>query len=198
MLNEIQIREAFHQKKLHRHHANPLTIVIDELGLCNGKFRADIAVLNGKFTGYEIKSDADTLRRLTRQVFGYSAIFNRVSVITTNKHLHDLHELLPFWWGIILTIEGSRGGIHFRTIRKPIENPETDDHALARLLWKKEAIRVLADRGYHKGGLRERREILYGEIAEKIPQNELRLAIRDFFILRHYWRDQSQSVVYDG
>ena len=39
------------------------TIIVEELGLCRGSVRADIAVINGLMKGFEIKSDRDTLQR---------------------------------------------------------------------------------------------------------------------------------------
>jgi len=63
-MNDAGIRRNLHCKKLRRHHVDPDTLVVDELGLKHGKCRADIAVINGHLMGYEIKSDDDSLRRL--------------------------------------------------------------------------------------------------------------------------------------
>lgn len=51
---------------------------VDELGINHGDVRADIAVVNGVFHGYEIKSDLDTLNRLPRQAEAYSEVFVKV------------------------------------------------------------------------------------------------------------------------
>ena len=37
-------------------------LVVDELGLCQGRARIDLAVVNSSLHGYEIKSERDTLR----------------------------------------------------------------------------------------------------------------------------------------
>ena len=54
------------------------SLLIEELGLMSGEFRADIAVLGTKLIGYEIKSETDTLSRLPRQAAAYGAIFDEV------------------------------------------------------------------------------------------------------------------------
>jgi hypothetical protein len=58
-------------------------IIIDELGLCRGTVRVDIAVVNGVLKGYEIKGDQDTLRRLASQAATYNRIFDTMTSQTT-------------------------------------------------------------------------------------------------------------------
>ena len=58
-MNDMLIRESFHRQVLKRYRRSPHTLVLNELGLRHGKCRADIAVVNGSLTGYEIKSDDD-------------------------------------------------------------------------------------------------------------------------------------------
>lgn len=197
-MNEAQIREAFHRKYLLRQHMNASTIVVDELGLHHGKFRADIAVVNCKLVGYEIKSDNDTLRRLKDQIQGYTSIFNKVFLISTERHIDASYAVIPQWWGMILAYCGTRGGIHFRQLRSARDNPLTDNQALAKLLWRNEAVELLEDFGVQGKALRKRREVLYSDIAEKVSSTRLRLAVRDFLMKRQNWRDRSQSVQYDG
>jgi len=88
-MNDLQIRKAFHRTFLRTHHRDPSTLVLDELGLQHGKSRADIAVINGDLSGFEIKSDVDSLQRLTRQIERYSAVFDLHSlwlIVTSTTH----------------------------------------------------------------------------------------------------------------
>src|SRR4051812_32014446 len=65
---DSEIRAALHRKALRAfHHCND-TLVIDELGIAHAKARIDVAVINGCLHGFEIKSAADTLTRLPRQL----------------------------------------------------------------------------------------------------------------------------------
>lgn len=83
------MRRAYHRIRLARHHQDPNTLVVDELGLRHGAPRADIAVANGHLLGIEIKSDADTLSRLGSQVDCYSAVFDRAVLVTATRRLFD-------------------------------------------------------------------------------------------------------------
>jgi hypothetical protein len=65
---DFDIRLALHAKRLRRLKTHPNTLVIDELGLAHAKSRIDVAVINGCIHGYEIKSDKDTLDRLSKQI----------------------------------------------------------------------------------------------------------------------------------
>ena len=52
--------------------ACPDTILIEELGLCQGLARIDLATVSGVLHGYEIKSNRDRLSRLASQAETYS------------------------------------------------------------------------------------------------------------------------------
>ena len=109
-LDDHQIRIAYHLKRLRIHHANPATVVVDELGLQHGRFRADIAVVNGHLAGFEIKSDFDRLSRLPSQAEGYSSVFDQVTLILTDRHAAEAKNLIPDWWGLVCAHRGTRGG----------------------------------------------------------------------------------------
>lgn len=52
-----------------------------------GACKADVVVLNGTSTAYEIKSAFDGMDRLTRQIDAYRRVFDRVNVITSRSQL---------------------------------------------------------------------------------------------------------------
>ncbi|GGB71421.1 sce7726 family protein [Deinococcus soli (ex Cha et al. 2016)] len=66
--------------------------------------RADLAVLpDGEPSiGYEIKTDRDSLHRLTRQVGLYDHCFARRALATTPRHLEAARAALPEAWGLVL------------------------------------------------------------------------------------------------
>src|SRR5437879_5511788 len=109
-MNDAQIRESFHRKVLRRHHLSTHTRVVDELGLMHGACRADVAVVNGRLIGYEIKSNSDSLARLKNQVLAYNKIFDNVTIIVGKRHRQAVREFIPSWWGIIVSERGKRGG----------------------------------------------------------------------------------------
>ncbi len=104
-MNDPQIRSNFHSQKLPKYHNSSNTLVIDELGLKHGKNRADIAVINENLTGYEIKSDEDTLNRLSGQIKAYNDVFNKAAIVVGGRYYRQVKEKVPDWWGIFIAHE---------------------------------------------------------------------------------------------
>lgn len=52
-----------------------------------GGCKADVAILNGTATVYEIKSERDSLSRLARQIEAYKTVFAKVYVIAGESHV---------------------------------------------------------------------------------------------------------------
>lgn len=100
--------------------------------------RIDVALVNGEMAGFEIKSDRDTLNRLTVQIPAFSKFFDRVSLVTTPRHLKDAKIKIPAWWGIV--VFGDDG--IFRVVRTSMRNKNVDVRALLFALSKKELIQV--------------------------------------------------------
>lgn len=187
-MNDSQIRASFHQKCLRKHHRDPSTLVVDELGLRHGKCRADIAVINGHLIGYEIKSDVDSLRRLSDQIDSYNAVFDRVSAVVAECHLSEAVAMLPEWWGVISVREGQCGTTHFESIRRSKQNIHVDDYAIAQLLWRNEAQEILVNLGIHGKQLQEKRSNLYGYIVNELDSSELRKTVKQYLMKRTNWR----------
>jgi len=187
-MNDELIRRSFHRQVLWRYQTSADALVLNELGLWHGKCRADIAVVNGSLTGYEIKSDQDSLERLGEQVRAYSAVFDRAVVITEKKHRERVRSLLPKWWGIVICHQGRRGGIRFETLRKSQWNKRVEPVAIAQLLWKPEVIAILESLGELSNLTRQRRSVLYERLAEMVELAELRHRVRECLKQRKSWR----------
>ena len=196
-MNELEIRQNFHRKKLQRHHVHKDTLVIDELGLNNGKNRADIAVINGLLIGYEIKSNSDSLIRLKEQIKSYNSIFDKSYIIVGNRYVDTIHKHLPDWWGIILVLKGSRFAVNFKLIRKPCMNQHTNPVSIARLLWRDEAANILRKKDTPTKLLRRPRAFLYQYLAERTNISELRKIVRKSLKQRNNWRHHEPLVQCD-
>ena len=70
-----------------------------------GKCKADVVILNGTGTVYEIKSERDKLSRLVDQVDAYMDVFASVNVIIGENHYERVRELVPADVGIMLLSE---------------------------------------------------------------------------------------------
>jgi hypothetical protein len=197
-LADKQIREALHRKKLCRHYYAPDTLVVDELGLMHGKYRADIAVINGHLIGYEIKSDEDTLYRLPEQVKAYCDVFDRVTVVVGMKHADVVSNIVPDWWGIVVVRRGNRGGILFESSRTGQINRDVNLFSIAQLLWKNEVSSILAEFGVPSKTLRQRRSELYRMLVELLNPIDLRHYVRECLRSRKTWRYHPQPSGCDG
>jgi hypothetical protein len=177
-MNDIQIRMAFHRLALGKDHADLDTFVVDEFGIQHGKIRADIAVINGQLIGYEIKSDQDSLNRLVGQIEGYSAVFDRIFLVTSPRHLSHALEILPPDWGVIRADEVFPGAIQFRRIRAAKMNPRVDDYSVTQLLWREEALRLLDTLGVREPIRSKPRAELYQLLVEQVGSRALRQMVR--------------------
>lgn len=188
-MNDALIRKKFHELALEEYHASPNTLVVDELGLRHGSCRADIAVVNGKMIGFEIKGDTDTLKRLPVQVRAYNAVFDRAAVITTVRHKREVLSRLPKWWGLIVCHTGSRRTVRFETFREAEVNLKVDPLAVAQLLWKTEVVSMLSEFGEPPSLLRRPRARLYERLVEVLELPRLQRRVRDSLRKRKNWRD---------
>ncbi len=125
---------------------DPAAALFDELPLCRGIGRADLAAVNGAITGYEIKSERDSLARLPKQISDYGRVFDFCYVALTERHVEKACLILPPMWGVLL--------IGQRLDQQPVvevrpaqRNTDVDFVALIRLLWKPEVVRLLRQLG---------------------------------------------------
>ncbi len=165
-MNDYQIRTALKHKTFVRYNNDPETLILDELGLRHGAARIDIAVLNGRLHGFEIKSDRDTLKRLPGQAAIFNSVLDRITLVVTHRYAYEAMRIVPDWWGIKLAEKGPRGAIHFVSLRRPRNNPSPDIAAVAKLLWRDEALSLLEEIGAAKGVRSKPRAVLYARLIE--------------------------------
>lgn len=141
-LRDHDIRLPLHTWLLSQHANDPTTVVIHEFKIPRPSARADIAVVNGALEGFEIKSDADSLARLPRQISSFNRVFDRICIVTTTRHEHAVKVGVPKWWGIAIASDQD-GIIEFRRVRKSRQNPEVDLRSLLYALYVPELNCVL-------------------------------------------------------
>jgi hypothetical protein len=192
-MRDRDVRDALRRKVFVEHIRDSKTLVVEELGVLYGEARVDVAVVNGRLHGFEIKSDTDTLARLNAQMTIYNGIFDRMTIVVGNKHVADVSRKVPQWWGIKVATAGRRGAVHFEEARAPLTNLLIDPLWLATLLWREEAVAVLEEAG--ERGVRSRnRAQLCSILAEKFSLDELRGAVRTALKARVNWRSDAQRV----
>jgi hypothetical protein len=193
-MDDPHVRAAFHKRVLQEHWKNPDALVIDELGICHGYARVDIAVVNGQMHGYEIKSEVDSLCRLGHQAHVYSAVLDRVTLVTHERHLDKALSLIPDWWGIKVASRGSRGGISFAPVRRAERNEGINPIALVEFLWRAEAVNALEKQGA-LGNLRGKsKSVLYERLLEVVSVDQLRGLVRYYLKARKNWRSDEPQM----
>lgn len=85
-----------------------------------GACRADLAILNGTATVYEVKSERDSLARLERQIAAYLTVFARAYVIGAKPHINTILACLPSDVGVLAL----SNRYQISTIREAIDSPE--------------------------------------------------------------------------
>ena len=160
------------------HPGEPDTRIVEELGLCQGVARVDLAVVNGTIHGYEIKSERDTLTRLPGQVAVYSRVLDYVTVVTAPAHADKARGLVPEWWGIWTATNGKRG-IRLRELRSAFRNPGVDPFALAQLLWREEALEALIASDLASGMRSKSRKEMWSRLAMELTLDELGGTVRE-------------------
>jgi hypothetical protein len=122
--------------------------------------------------GYEIKSDEDRLARLPAQVEAYSAIFDQATIVATGKHLQEVREQVPYWWGVILC-RGPDKRCRLQKLRPARPNPGGDPLSVAQLLWRTEVSELLRQRGEPPKMLRSVRALRYQRLVDLTEPKEL-------------------------
>jgi hypothetical protein len=177
MLRDSDIRPALRRLVRELEAGAADSVVIEELGLSKGAVRVDVAVINGIMHAYEIKSDADSLRRLGMQAAHYGKCFDRVSLVLGSRHVELARKAVPSWWGLLRVTPGENGPV-IRTVRFCRRNPSREARALIELLWREETLALLERRGFAKGLRSKPREVLWDRAAEVLALEEISDAVR--------------------
>ncbi|WP_148866666.1 sce7726 family protein [Thermosediminibacter litoriperuensis] len=198
---DSDIRKALYREfvKFEDFISDPTTKIINEMDVCFGISRIDIAVINGKINGYEIKSEQDTLERLPLQIDSYNKVFDTVTIIVGKKHLKNVIEIVPEWWGIYyIYVAEDRKTLVLERKRESKINNHVDVFYLLQLLWKDELLRLLSLNGIEKGVKSKTRIDLCKLVAKSIKENIIKDFVRTTLKSRKTWRAVPLQQLYDG
>lgn len=110
-----------------------------------GPCKADLAILNGTGTVYEIKSERDSLSRLARQVDWYKRAFAKVYVVASEKHVPEVMSSTTDDVGVMVLSPRYR----ISTVREATDQPDrTCPVTIFESLRKNEAKLVLKCLGF--------------------------------------------------
>jgi len=188
-MRDIDIRRALLECVREMHANEPSTRYLEELAICGGISRADVAVVNGSLHCYEIKSKHDTLARLPSQRAVYDRAFDYVTVVASEAHIERIltSELIPEWWGIMAARE-SEAQITLHVQREEKPNPEIEKVALAQFLWREEVICALEGLNLARGNRSKNKNLLWRILAEAMTVDELGAIVREVLKSRLNWK----------
>lgn len=163
-------------------------VVIEELDLCLGQARIDLAVINGIATGIEIKSDKDSLDRLESQIETYSKIFDFVEIVVGSKHLESVLKNTPQWCGVSLVLGGNSDELIYKKIRSTKLNKRKDPFSALQLLWKNEALQLLETANVFSSFKNKSRDIIWKQLLESFKSEDLFRYVNQCLKNRQNWR----------
>lgn len=159
--HEYIYRAALTHKVLLGKHSLHTASMLNEFRVRDCK--ADVAILNGTATVYEIKSERDSLSRLEKQVEAYRDFFAKVYVIAGENHIDSVKSLVPRDVGILALSKRH----HISPIREAKDKPErTSPVTIFESIRIEEAKKLL---------------LLLGVAVPSVPNTEMHLALRDRF-----------------
>ncbi len=188
-MRDIDVRLAVRSRLLAEHEGDSDTRIVEEMGIWHGSVRIDMAVINGALSGYELKSERDTLERLPAQAGLYSQVFDQIHLVAAAKHVRHAEADVPEWWGLMIA-HAERDGVQLELLRPAQQNPSVEAIQIARLLWRDEALALLeaaeAARGVRSGS----REKIALRLTETFALPELSAKVRRCLKDRQEWLGQ--------
>lgn len=187
-MKELDVRLALHQYlKTNMFQDQPDSLLIDELGLLEGSFRVDVAVINDKLHGFEIKSPSDNLLRLPEQQKNYNKVFDKMTIVCADKYVEQAVNLVPKHWGLISVSIMDRE-LQLNEIWPARQNFDVIPFHMCQLLWREEALAVLKEHGMDYGFRTKSRRYMWRALAKELELQDIRKAIKQKLSTRVGWR----------
>jgi len=179
-MRDLDVRRALRRNVEYRHAGETDIRFVEELGICQGMARVDLAVVNGSVHGYEIKSERDTLTRLPSQALIYSQALEFVTIVAAHQHLVRIEEgeLIPGWWGVWSATQDD-GEVQLKTVREAQPNPSLAPSALVQFLWRDEVLEILTEHNLASGMAGKSRRDLWDRLAKSFTVDEIGHFVRD-------------------
>ena len=185
-MKDADIRPVLDGQLTRKYAGQDDTVIVHELGVHNGLHRIDIAVVNGVLSGYEIKSERDTLKRLPQQAEAYSAVFDHMTLVVHERHLNEAVMMVPEWWGVRVVSQPKRA-VKFQQLRKAKANSTINPYAVAALVWRGGSLSILKAHSLDRGLRSATRERLWAAMATGLPVDVLRQEVRTAVRRQQAW-----------
>jgi len=97
--------------------------------IVSGNVSVDQSMMNGESKAFEIKTQFDTSRRLSKQIEDYKKVFNKCYIVVASEDIVYYEKLVEPTTGII-ELYYDRGRIKINEYRKAVTNSELDSDIL--------------------------------------------------------------------
>ena len=134
--NEYIYKNMIARKILMGRHSLKSSVLLSEFRV--GTNKADLVLLNGCSTCYEIKTEYDSLVRLEDQLNSYTKLFNKVFVVCASNMITDVLHLIPVHVGIIEFTDSCK----LKIVKHPLENYSIDLELMMKSLRKEEYLSI--------------------------------------------------------
>lgn len=161
--------------------------LVEEMEVCSGRARVDLAVIGDYLMGIEIKGPKDNVSRLPGQIEAYSQCFDLVVLAVHESLAQEASSLVPNWWGLVVGAE-KHGRIRYRFKRRPELNPSINLEMLLTLLWRNEIDALLSDLLGATPNPRATKKTIRAELLTKIEPQILHCASLKMLRERADWR----------
>ena len=133
------------------------------------------------------------------QVDAYSAVFEKATLVSARRHLSEAKGIIRPWWGIIEVRGGELSPFRLERVREsPPESCSWCSHAIACLLWRPEALRLLTKLGLDKGMRSKPMDHLIERLEPELKAEQLARYVREALRARGDWRAAARLKRYDA
>jgi hypothetical protein len=181
---EGRLKAAVIDRLFEGKHIDGDAVLVSELVVDRWNRRADVVLANGKLWGFEIKSDHDSLTRLTGQLDTFTRFFEKFVVVVAPRFEAKVRKFLPEGTG--LWVEMPDGSLKERLRPKATSLPK---EVSIRMMTVTELRRFLACNGFPGVAGASRAQLEHA--AAFYTKAELALAAREAIKCRHRARHKS-------
>lgn len=169
--------------------------IIEEKNM--GKSRADVVMVKPDcLCGLEIKSDADTYARLSRQVADYDQYYDYNYVVVGTSHAMHIEEHVPEYWGIITVevveevpaeneVQVGNNTIDFYLLREAKLNPNMDWKKKICILWRPELVHI-QEQNFMPKYKEKSKQFVRDKILEMVDEEKLKVQVSAELFERDY------------
>lgn len=170
-MKESEVRDGLVLKVRRRFEGKPHLLLAEVDVRWTIPARMDALLVSDRLTGFEIKSDVDSLLRLPRQVQAYSAVVERAALIVAQRHFERAVTELPSWWAIYVAKTSPSGErVLISQAKRGLLNPSINPLAVTSFVGREEltiVLRAIGEKRLSGQSVDELRKLMVARLGKK-------------------------------